>query len=76
VYRIHLEVQPDFDALTPRYELARNFGKVTAEPLPAQGIIRVILGDFSDQKTANEIAIALRKSGSFPQAFVIREDNR
>ncbi|MBK8193338.1 MAG: tetratricopeptide repeat protein [Lewinellaceae bacterium] len=76
VYRIHLEVQPDFDALTPRYELARNFGKVTAEPLPAQGIIRVILGDFSDQKTANEIAIALRKSGSFPQAFVIREENR
>lgn len=72
-FRIHLEVQPDFDAQLPRYELARNFGRVTAEPLPAQGIIRVMLGDFPDQKTANEIAIALRKSGSFPQAFVVKE---
>ncbi|MCB9355737.1 MAG: hypothetical protein H6575_14315 [Lewinellaceae bacterium] len=75
-YKIHLEVQPDFDALQPRYELARNFGKVTAEPLPAQGIIRVMLGDFPDQKTANEIAIALRKSGSFPQAFVVKEERK
>ncbi|MBK7939946.1 MAG: SPOR domain-containing protein [Lewinellaceae bacterium] len=41
--------------------------------MPAQGIIRVMLGDFPDQKTANEIAIALRKSGSFPQAFVVKE---
>lgn len=72
-FKIHLEVQPDFDAQLPRYELARNFGKVTAEPLPAQGIIRVMLGEFPDQKTANEIAIALRKSGSFPQAFVVKE---
>lgn len=73
MYQVHLEVQPDFDAQLPRYELARNFGHITAEPLPAQGIIRVMLGDFPDQKTANEIAIALRKSGSFPQAFVIKK---
>lgn len=73
VFKVHLEVQPDFDAQLPRYELARNFGKVSAEPLPAQGIIRILLGDFADQQTANEIAIALRKSGSFPQAFVVKE---
>lgn len=71
-YKIHLEVQPDFEAQAPRYEEARNFGQVIAEPMPEQGIIRVLLGDFSDLKSANEVAAALRKSGSFPQAFVLK----
>ncbi|GAB4492128.1 MAG: hypothetical protein OHK0019_13460 [Saprospiraceae bacterium] len=73
-YRVHLEIQPDFNAQAPRYTAARAFGNVIAEPLPEQGIIRVLLGDFPDQKTANEVATALRIEGSFPQAFVVKAE--
>jgi hypothetical protein len=72
VYRIHLEIQPDFNASAPRYTAARSFGKIIAEPLPEQGIVRVLLGDFDDPQTANEVATALRVEGSFPQAFVVQ----
>ncbi|MBX2889475.1 MAG: hypothetical protein KF734_00985 [Saprospiraceae bacterium] len=73
-YRVHLEVLSDFNAAAPRYGAARAFGKIIAEPLPEQGIVRVLLGDFDDPKTANEVAIALRAEGSFPQAFVVQGD--
>ena len=72
VYRIHLDIQPDFNAQAPRYGAARNFGKIIAEPLPEQGIVRVLLGDFQDAKTANDVAAALRIEGAFPQAFVVK----
>jgi hypothetical protein len=72
VYRVHLEIQPDFNAQAPRYGAARTFGKLIAEPLPEQGIVRVLLGDFDSAKTANEVATALRIEGSFPQAFVVK----
>lgn len=72
VYRIHLEIQPDFNAQAPRYGTARTFGKIIAEPLPEQGIVRVMLGDFTDAKTANDVAAALRVEGAFPQAFVVK----
>jgi hypothetical protein len=73
VYRIHLEIQPDFNAQAPRYDVARSFGKITAEPLPEQGIVRVLLGDFTDSKTANDVAAALRVQGAFSQAFVVKQ---
>ena len=75
-YKIHLEIQPDFNAQAPRYGMARSFGKVIAEPLPEQGIVRVLLGYFDDQQSANEVATALRVEGSFPQAFVVREERK
>lgn len=75
-YKVHLEIQPDFNAQAPRYGMARTFGDVVAEPLPEQGIVRVLLGDFDDQQTANEVATALRVEGSFPQAFVVREEKK
>jgi hypothetical protein len=73
VYRVHLEIQSDFNAVAPRYGAARAFGKIIAEPLPEQGIVRILLGDFDDLQTANEVAAALRSEGSFPQAFVVKE---
>ncbi len=76
IYKVHLEIQPDFNAQAPRYNMARTFGKVMAEPLPEQGIVRILLGDFDDQQSANEVATALRVEGSFPQAFVVREEVR
>ncbi|MBV6439065.1 MAG: hypothetical protein DYG98_11510 [Haliscomenobacteraceae bacterium CHB4] len=72
VYRVHLEIQPDFNAQAPRYGAARAFGNIIAEPLPEQGIVRVLLGDFPDAKTANDVAVALRIEGAFPQAFVVK----
>ena len=74
VYRVHLEIQPDYNAQAPRYGAARAFGKIIAEPLPEQGIVRVLLGDFKDAKTANDVAVALRVEGAFPQAFVVKGD--
>lgn len=73
VYRIHLEIQPDFNAQAPRYGAARAFGNIIAEPLPEQGIVRIMLGDFQDARTANDVAAALRIEGTFPQAFVVKE---
>lgn len=73
VYRVHLEIQSDFNAQAPRYGAARAFGEVIAEPLPEQGIVRVLLGEFQDAKTANEVAAALRIEGTFPQAFVVKD---
>lgn len=72
-YRVHLEIQSDFNAQAPRYGAARAFGEIIAEPLPEQGIVRVLLGDFPDAKTANEVATALRIEGTFPQAFVVKD---
>ncbi len=74
VYRVHLEIQSDFNAQAVRYGAARAFGEVIAEPLPEQGIVRVLLGEFEDAQTANEVATALRIEGSFPQAFVVKKD--
>lgn len=71
-YRVHLEILPDFNAAASRYGTARAFGKLIAEPLPEQGIVRVLLGEFTDLETANQIAAALRADGSFPQAFVVK----
>ena len=74
-YRVHLEIQPDFNAQAPRYGAARAFGKIIAEPLPEQGIVRILLGDFKDAKTANDVATALRVEGAFPQAFAVKGGN-
>jgi len=74
-YRVHLEIQPDFNAQAPRYGAARAFGKIIAEPLPEQGIVRILLGDFKDAKTANDVATALRVEGAFPQAFAVKGEN-
>lgn len=75
IYRVHLEIQPDFNAQAPRYGAARAFGKIIAEPLPEQGIVRILLGDFKDAKTANDVATALRVEGAFPQAFAVKGEN-
>jgi tetratricopeptide (TPR) repeat protein len=75
-YEVHLEVVPTFDADAARYADARAFGVLRAEPLPAQGLLRVLLGDFSDLQQANEVAAALRGGGGFPEAFVVKKTAR
>jgi hypothetical protein len=74
LYEVHLEVVPTFEEAAARYADARAFGALRAEPMPERGLVRVLLGDFSDLQQANEVAAALR--GGFPQALVVKKSAR
>jgi hypothetical protein len=74
LYRVHLEIQPDFEPESPRYSNVHALGTLTARPLPEQGMQRIMLGDFSDMAKAEAAVQALRESGAFPQAFVIQPE--
>lgn len=71
-YKIHLEVVSNFDPLAPRYERVRDWGGLISEPLAEPGLLRILAGDFPDAASAAEAARALRDSGAFPQAFVVK----
>ncbi len=74
VYRIPLEIQPDFEPESPRYSSLHTLGTLMARPLPEQGMQRIMLGDFSDMAKAEAAVQTLRESGAFPQAFVIQQE--
>ncbi|MCA0236005.1 MAG: tetratricopeptide repeat protein [Bacteroidetes bacterium] len=71
VYKVHLEIRPDFEPESPRYSGLHALGTLSAQPLPEQGMQRILLGDFTDMSKAEAAVQALRESGAFPQAFVI-----
>ena len=74
VYRVHLEIQPDFEPENPRYTSLQTLGTLIAVPLPEQGMQRIMLGDFDDMTKAEAAVQSLRESGAFPQAFVIQPE--
>lgn len=74
VYRVHLEIQPDFEPENPRYSTVQPLGTLMALPLPEQGMQRIMLGDFDDMAKAESAVQSLRESGAFPQAFVIQPE--
>ena len=74
VFRVHLEIQPDFEPNDIRYGALHSIGTLMARPLPEQGMQRIMLGDFSDMTKAEAAVQMLRESGAFPQAFVIQPE--
>ncbi|MCC6281719.1 MAG: tetratricopeptide repeat protein [Saprospiraceae bacterium] len=74
VFRVHLEIQPDFEPDNVRYGALHSIGTLMALPLPEQGMQRIMLGDFSDLEKAESVVRLLRESGAFPQAFVIQQE--
>ena len=74
VFRVHLEIQPDFEPDNVRYGALHSIGTLMARPLPEQGMQRIMLGDFSDMEKAESVVRLLRESGAFPQAFVIQQE--
>jgi len=72
-FQVCLELVPDYDPAAARYAAVQTMGKLYAVPMPEQGLQRILLGPFADQKQASAIAADLRRSGGFPQAFVIRQ---
>ncbi len=74
VFRVHLEIQPDFEPDNVRYGALHAIGTLMARPLPEQGMQRIMLGDFSDMAKAEAVVLLLRDTGAFPQAFVIQPE--
>jgi hypothetical protein len=66
-------VQPDFEPTAPRYDAIRDWGNLTAMPMPEQGLQRILVGTFSDYQYANKLVAQVKNSGAFPTAFVIRQ---
>ena len=74
VFRVHLEIQPDFEPEDVKYGALHAMGTLMARPLPEQGMQRIMLGDFTDLAKAESVVQLLRDTGAFPQAFVIQPE--
>lgn len=73
IFKIQLEAVPTFLPDDPKYAAVRGRGRLSSEIISAErNIVRIMLGNFEDKKTANDLARELRNSGAFPQAFVVK----
>lgn len=71
-FKIQLEAMPALLESDPRYASVRVWGRLTAENIGERNLQRIMLGDFDDKKSANDLARELRNTGAFPTAFVVR----